>query len=32
MPLYEYFCVDCRTKFEALRPMAQADAKIACDA
>jgi putative FmdB family regulatory protein len=32
MPIYEYFCADCRTKFEALRPMAQADAIIACEA
>lgn len=31
MPIYEYFCADCRTKFEALRPMAQADEKIACE-
>lgn len=31
MPLYEYFCVDCRTKFDALRPMAEADAEIACE-
>ena len=32
MPIYEYFCVDCRTKFEALRPMARADDAIACEA
>jgi putative FmdB family regulatory protein len=31
MPLYEYYCADCRTKFEALRPMSQADEKIACE-
>ena len=30
MPLYEYACQDCSTKFEALRPMSQADAPIAC--
>jgi len=30
MPLYEYYCNDCRTKFEALRPMSQADEAIAC--
>lgn len=30
MPVYEYFCTDCRTKFDALRPMAQADTAIAC--
>jgi putative FmdB family regulatory protein len=31
MPIYEYFCADCHTKFNALRPMSQADAPIACD-
>ncbi len=31
MPLYEYFCSDCRTKFDALRPMSQADDPIACE-
>jgi putative FmdB family regulatory protein len=30
MPLYEYYCADCRTKFEALRPMDRADAAIQC--
>lgn len=30
MPLYEYYCADCRTKFEALRSMSQADEPIAC--
>ncbi|MEW5960331.1 MAG: zinc ribbon domain-containing protein [Chloroflexota bacterium] len=30
MPLYEYYCADCRTKFEALRPMNKADAPIQC--
>jgi putative FmdB family regulatory protein len=30
MPLYEYYCEDCRTKFEALRPMSKADAAIQC--
>lgn len=30
MPLYEYYCPDCRTKFEALRPMNKADAAIQC--
>jgi putative FmdB family regulatory protein len=30
MPLYEYYCADCRTKFEALRPMSKADAPIQC--
>jgi len=32
MPVYEYFCTDCRSKFDALRPMAQADTAIACEA
>ncbi len=31
MPLYEYFCSDCHTKFTALRPMAKADAPIECE-
>lgn len=30
MPLYEYYCADCRTKFEALRPMSKADSAIQC--
>ena len=30
MPLYEYFCLDCRKLFDALRPMSQADAPICC--
>ena len=30
MPMYEYYCPDCHTKFEALRPMSQADEAIAC--
>lgn len=30
MPLYEYYCADCRTKFEALRPMSKADTTIQC--
>jgi putative FmdB family regulatory protein len=30
MPLYEYYCADCRGKFEALRPMPKADATIQC--
>jgi putative FmdB family regulatory protein len=32
MPVYEYVCLDCKTRFDALRPMAQADAPIACEA
>ncbi len=31
MPLYEYFCPDCRTKFTALRSMKEADTVIACE-
>jgi putative FmdB family regulatory protein len=30
MPLYEYYCADCHTKFEALRPMSKADSAIQC--
>jgi putative FmdB family regulatory protein len=30
MPVYEYHCRDCKTKFEALRPISKADAPIAC--
>jgi putative FmdB family regulatory protein len=30
MPLYEYICNDCRTKFDALRSISNADAPIAC--
>lgn len=30
MPIYEYVCEDCGTKFEALRPMSAADEPIAC--
>ena len=30
MPMYEYYCADCRTKFEALRRMNQADTAIQC--
>lgn len=30
MPLYEYECSDCETRFDALRGMAQADHPIAC--
>jgi putative FmdB family regulatory protein len=31
MPIYEYYCSHCRTKFDALRPMNDADAPIACE-
>ncbi len=30
MPLYEYVCTDCGEEFDALRPMRDADAPIAC--
>jgi len=30
VPLYEYFCSDCRNTFDALRPMDKADAPIMC--
>jgi putative FmdB family regulatory protein len=31
MPVYEYFCAKCSTKFEALRGMKDADAPIPCE-
>ena len=30
MPLYEYVCQQCQTRFDALRAMAKADAPIPC--
>lgn len=30
MPVYEYICLDCGERFDALRSMAAADAPIAC--
>lgn len=30
MPLYEYVCLDCKKRFETLRPMKDADQPIAC--
>jgi putative FmdB family regulatory protein len=30
MPIYEYVCLDCKTKFDALRSIKEADAPIAC--
>ena len=30
MPLYEYICGNCETRFEMLRPMSQADGPVAC--
>jgi putative FmdB family regulatory protein len=32
MPLYEYVCSDCETRFDALRSIADADTPIACPA
>jgi putative FmdB family regulatory protein len=31
MPLYEYYCSNCNTKFDALRSIPQADAPIKCE-
>jgi putative FmdB family regulatory protein len=30
MPIYEYICMDCNKKFDALRSMSDADAPILC--
>ena len=30
MPIYEYYCADCQTRFETLRPMSKADDSIQC--
>ena len=30
MPVYEYFCPDCESKFELLRPMSCADQDATC--
>jgi putative FmdB family regulatory protein len=30
MPVYEYYCSKCHTKFDALRSMSEADAPIPC--
>lgn len=32
MPLYEYYCRTCETKFELLRPMSRADEEATCPA
>ncbi len=32
MPIYEYSCLDCKQKFEALRPISQADSPLPCQA
>jgi putative FmdB family regulatory protein len=30
MPLYEYVCLDCKTRFDTLRSMKDADAPLQC--
>lgn len=30
MPMYEYYCADCREKFDTIRPMSKADEPIQC--
>lgn len=30
MPIYEYTCRECNSRFEKLRPLSKADAPIAC--
>ncbi len=30
MPVYEYFCRTCNTRYDKLRPLRDADAPIAC--
>jgi putative FmdB family regulatory protein len=32
MPLYEYRCENCHTRFEVLRSFSQADGQVACPA
>ncbi len=31
MPIYEYECSNCKTRFEVMRPMSQADAPAPCE-
>lgn len=31
MPVYEYFCADCHTRFDTLRAMSRADEAILCE-
>ena len=31
MPIYEYICLSCKEEFEAIRPISQKDAVIACE-
>jgi putative FmdB family regulatory protein len=30
MPIYEYYCSDCQTSFELLRPKRKADDRVEC--
>jgi putative FmdB family regulatory protein len=30
MPIYEYACPSCKSKFELMRPMSQSEEKAAC--
>jgi len=30
MPIYEYICAVCHTKFEAIRPISEANSPIEC--
>ena len=30
MPIYEYVCSDCQSKFELLRPMSRSDEEVYC--
>jgi putative FmdB family regulatory protein len=30
MPIYEYVCLDCETRFDSLRSMKEADSPIPC--
>lgn len=30
MPIYEYYCANCNTEFEALRPASKADELVDC--
>ena len=30
MPVYEYFCRTCNTRYDKLRPLRDADAPVAC--
>ncbi len=30
MPMYEYMCPDCKTKFELLRPLSQVNETASC--